>query len=611
MCGIVAFKGKSFDAGKVVFEGLKLLEYRGYDSAGVALLSENKDLKIFKKQGRVANAENLFSDANIRSNICIGHTRWATHGEPCDKNSHPILSFNKKFTIVHNGIIENYKELKKILKDEGYSFSTETDTEVLINFLESCILKSSSVEEGLTFGLSKVEGAYGIVIMENENTENLYAARKGSPLAIGKFNGNFILASDATPIVKYTDKVIYLDDDSIIKIEKDSFKIFDFDLNIKNKKFQKVDVELQKVELGEFDSYMLKEIMEQPFSLSQTMLGRVKENEITLGGINKYVDKLLEAKRIIIIGCGTSWHAALTAEYFLEKYLKIPVEVEYASEFRYRDPIIYESDIVFVVSQSGETADTLEATKIAKKKGATVLGIVNSVGSSIARETHEGCYLHAGPEIGVASTKAYTSQLLVFFMIGIKAAYLKENISKSKYQKMIRQLTELPEKVKETLSNVSSIEKIANKIYNKDHCMFMGRGNNFPVALEGALKLKEISYIHAEGYPAAELKHGPIALIDENMPAVVICTKSDEYDKMLSNVMEIKARKAIVIGIVDPKNFHMKSNFDYSIEVPNTSKDFSPILNQIPLQLIAYFCAIYRGCDVDKPRNLAKSVTVE
>ena len=611
MCGIVAFKGKSFDAGKVVFEGLKLLEYRGYDSAGVALLSENKDLKIFKKQGRVTNSENLFSDANIRSNICIGHTRWATHGEPSDKNSHPILSFNKKFTIVHNGIIENYKELKKILKDEGYSFSTDTDTEVLVNFLEFCISKSSSVEEGLTFGLSKVEGAYGIVIMDNENPENLYAARKGSPLAIGKFDGNFILASDATPIVKYTDKVIYLDDNSLIKIEKDSFKIFDFDLNIKNKKFQKVDVELQKVELGEFDSYMLKEIMEQPFSLSQTMLGRVKENEITLGGINKYVDKLLEAKRIIIIGCGTSWHAALTAEYFLEKYLKIPVEVEYASEFRYRNPIIYESDIVFVVSQSGETADTLEATKIAKEKGATVLGIVNSVGSSIARETHEGCYLHAGPEIGVASTKAYTSQLLVFFMIGIKAAYLKENISKSKYQKMIRQLTELPEKVKETLSDVSSIEKIAKKIYKKDHCMFMGRGNNFPVALEGALKLKEISYIHAEGYPAAELKHGPIALIDENMPAVVICTKSDEYDKMLSNVMEIKARKAIVVGIVDPKNFHMKSNFNYSIEVPNTSKDFSPILNQIPLQLIAYFCAIFRGCDVDKPRNLAKSVTVE
>ena len=611
MCGIVAFKGKSFDAGKVVFEGLKLLEYRGYDSAGVALLSENKDLKIFKKQGRVTNSENLFLDANIRSNICIGHTRWATHGEPSDKNSHPILSFNKKFTIVHNGIIENYKELKKILKGEGYSFNTDTDTEVLVNFLEFCISKSNSVEEGLTFGLSKIEGAYGIVIMDNEIPENLYAARKGSPLAIGKFDGNFILASDATPIVKYTDKVIYPDDNSFIKIEKDSFKIFDFDLNIKNKKFQKVDVELQKVELGEFDSYMLKEIMEQPFSLSQTMLGRVKENEITLGGINKYVDKLLEAKRIIIIGCGTSWHAALTAEYFLEKYLNIPVEVEYASEFRYRNPIIYESDIVFVVSQSGETADTLEATKIAKEKGATVLGIVNSVGSSIARETHEGCYLHAGPEIGVASTKAYTSQLLVFFMIGIKAASIKNNISDKKYLKMISQLKELPDKVEEVLSNVPQIEDIAKKIFKKDHCLFMSRGNNFPVALEGALKLKEISYIHAEGYPAAELKHGPIALIDENMPVIVICTKSDEYDKMLSNVMEIKARKAIVIGIVDPKNFHMKKHFDYSIEVPNTSKDFSPILNQIPLQLIAYFCAIYRGCDVDKPRNLAKSVTVE
>ena len=611
MCGIVAFKGKSFDAGKVVFEGLKLLEYRGYDSAGVALLSENKDLKIFKKQGRVANSENLFLDANIRSKICIGHTRWATHGEPNDKNSHPILSFNKKFTIVHNGIIENYKELKKILEDEDYSFSTDTDTEVLINFLEFCISKSNSVEEGLTFGLSKVEGAYGIVIMDNENPENIYAARKGSPLAIGKFDGNFILASDATPIVNYTDKVIYLDNDSLIKIEKDNFKIFDFDLNIKNKKFQKVDVELQKVELGKFDSYMLKEIMEQPFSLSQTMLGRVKEDRITLGGINKYVDKLLEAKRIIIIGCGTSWHAALTAEYFLEKYLKVPVEVEYASEFRYRNPIIYESDIVFVVSQSGETADTLEATKIAKEKGATVLGIVNSVGSSIARETHEGCYLHAGPEIGVASTKAYTSQLLVFFMIGIKAASTKNNISDTKYRKMIRQLKELPGKVEEVLSNVSQIEDIAKKIFKKDHCLFMSRGNNFPVALEGALKLKEISYIHAEGYPAAELKHGPIALIDENMPVVVICTKSDEYEKMLSNVMEIKARKAIVIGIVDPKNFHMKKHFDYSIEVPNTSKDFSPIINQIPLQLIAYFCAIFRGCDVDKPRNLAKSVTVE
>ncbi len=611
MCGIVAFKGNSLDPGKVVFEGLKLLEYRGYDSAGIALLSKKNDIKIFKKKGRVSNSEKLFLEENIRSNICIGHTRWATHGEPSDKNSHPILSHNKKFTIVHNGIIENYKELKKILEKEGYIFYTDTDTEVLVNFLESCILKSKNIEEGLSYGLSKVEGAYGIVIMDNQNPDNLYAARKGSPLAIGKFDGNFILASDATPIIKYTDKVIYLDNDSFIKIENNNFKIFDFNLNIKNKKFEKVDVELQKVELGEYDSYMLKEIMEQPFSLSQTMLGRLKNNKITLGGINKYVNKLLEAKRIIIIGCGTSWHAALTAEYFLEKYLRIPVEVEYASEFRYRNPIIYDSDIVFVVSQSGETADTLEATKIAKEKGATVLGIVNAVGSSIARETHEGCYLHAGPEIGVASTKAYTSQLLVFFMIGVKVAYLKKNINEVKYHKMIRQLSELPVKVEKILSDKSSIENISKKIFKKNHCLFMSRGNNFPVALEGALKLKEISYIHAEGYPAAELKHGPIALIDKNMPVIVICTKSDEYEKILSNVMEIKARKAIVIGVLDPKNHHMKKHFDYSIEVPNTSKDFSPIINQIPLQLIAYFCAIYRGCDVDKPRNLAKSVTVE
>ena len=488
---------------------------------------------------------------------------------------------------------------------------TDTDTEVFVNFIELCVNKTKSFEEGLSYALSKVTGAFGIVLMINNNPEVLYAARKGSPLAIGKFNKNFIIASDASPIVEYTNKIIYLQNDTFLKIKNDNFKIYDFDLKSVKKIFKKVEVELQKVDLGEYDSYMFKEIMEQPNSLTQTMLGRVKENDITLGGIRENVNNLLEAKRIIIIGCGTSWHAALTAEYFLEKYLKIPVEVEYASEFRYRDPVIYNDDIVFVISQSGETADTLEATKIARKKGAIVLGIVNSVGSSIARETDEGCYLHAGPEIGVASTKAFTSQLLVFFMIGIKAGYLKGNISESKYHKMISQLKELPFKVKETLKKSSLIEKIAKKIYRNDHCLFMSRGNNFPVALEGALKLKEISYIHAEGYPAAELKHGPIALIDKNMPVIVICTKSDEYEKTLSNVMEIKARKAKVIGIVDPKNFHLKKHFDYSIEVPNTSKDFSPILNQIPLQLIAYYCAVLRGCDVDKPRNLAKSVTVE
>ena len=610
MCGIVAYKGPEFDAGKIVYDGLKLLEYRGYDSSGIALI-KNKKVEIFKKKGKVKYSEEIFKNSKLKSNIGIGHTRWATHGEPSDINSHPIISYNKKLTIVHNGIIENYKELKLLLEEENYKFYTDTDTEVFVNFIESCVNKTKTFEEGLSYALSKVTGAFGIVLMINNNPEVLYAARKGSPLAIGKFNKNFIIASDASPIVEYTNKIIYLQNDTFLKIKNDNFKIYDFDLKSVKKIFKKVEVELQKVDLGRYDSYMFKEIMEQPNSLTQTMLGRVKENDITLGGIRENVNNLLEAKRIIIIGCGTSWHAALTAEYFLEKYLKIPVEVEYASEFRYRDPVIYNDDIVFVISQSGETADTLEATKIARKKGAIVLGIVNSVGSSIARETDEGCYLHAGPEIGVASTKAFTSQLLVFFMIGIKAGYLKGNISESKYHKMISQLKELPFKVKETLKKSSLIEKIAKKIYRNDHCLFMSRGNNFPVALEGALKLKEISYIHAEGYPAAELKHGPIALIDKNMPVVVICTKSDEYEKTLSNVMEIKARKAKVIGIVDPKNFHLKKHFDYSIEVPNTSKDFSPILNQIPLQLIAYYCAVLRGCDVDKPRNLAKSVTVE
>jgi len=567
MCGIVAYKGPELDAGKIVYNGLKLLEYRGYDSSGIAIINSKK-VKIFKKKGKVKYSEEIFKNSKLKSNIGIGHTRWATHGEPSNINSHPILSYHKKLTIVHNGIIENYKELKLILEEENYKFHTDTDTEVFVNFIELCVSKAESFEEGLSYALSKVTGAFGIVLMVNDDSEVLYAARKGSPLAIGKFNDNFILASDASPIIEYTNKIIYLENDTFLKISGDSFKIFDFNLNTKNKSFKEVDLELQKVELGKYDTYMLKEIMEQPDSLTQTMLGRVKENDITLGGIRSNVNNLLETKRIVIIGCGTSWHAALTAEYFLEKYLKIPVEVEYASEFRYRNPIINKDNIVLVISQSGETADTLEATKIAKSKGAITIGIVNAVGSSIARETNEGCYLHAGPEIGVASTKAFTSQLLVLFMIGIKAGYLKGHISESKYYKMINHLKEMPSKVDEILRKSSLVEKVAKKIYKKNHCLFMSRGNNFPVALEGALKLKEISYIHAEGYPAAELKHGPIALIDKNMPVVVICTKSDEYEKMLSNVMEIKARKAIVIGIVDPKNFHMKKHFDHYIEVP-------------------------------------------
>ena len=610
MCGIVAFKGNKEKTSKVIFDGLKLLEYRGYDSCGIGVI-DNDEIKTFKWKGRVRKTEKRFSESNIKSSIAIGHTRWATHGEPNDINSHPIKSFNGEFAIVHNGIIENYRELKKVLIEKGYEFFTETDTEVLINFIELCVSDSKNLDKGISYALSKLEGAFGIVLIKKSNPEIMYGARKGSPLAFGKKGNDFFIASDATPIIEYTKKIIYLDNGQLLKIKNKDFQILDFNLNRIPKKFKEVDVELEKVELGNYESYMLKEIMEQPESLNQTMLGRIKDDNIILGGIQDYGKPLLETKRIIIIGCGTSWHAGLVAEYFYEKYIKVPVEVEYASEFRYRFPIINDGDVVIVISQSGETADTLEATRIAKKKGAIVLGIVNAVGSSIARLTDEGCYLHAGPEIGVASTKAFTSQLMVLLMIGVKAAYLKKNITKKKFHKMISHLKKIPSQINEILQSNEKIKKISKKIYKKNHSLFLGRGNNFPVALEGALKLKEISYIHAEGYPAAEMKHGPIALIDKEMPVIVICTKSDEYDKMISNIREVGSRNAIVIGIIDKENEHVKDYLDFSITVPSTSKDFTPMINQIPLQLLAYHCAVFRGCDVDKPRNLAKSVTVE
>lgn len=610
MCGIIAYKGKKYDASDILFEGLHLLEYRGYDSAGIAVI-DNNQIKTFKKKGRVKKAERFFNKSKISSKIGIGHTRWATHGEPNDINSHPIESFNKKFAIVHNGIIENYKDLKKILIEKGYKFYTQTDTEILINFIELCIKDSNNIEKGLSYALNKVQGAFAVVLIVKNNPELMFAARKGSPLAFGRKRNEFFVASDANPIIKHTNKIIYLDNDHILKIDSEDFEILDYNLKKINKTFESVNLELQKIEIGKYESYMLKEIMEQPFSLKQSMLGRIKNENIILGGINKYTNKLLDCKRIIIIGCGTSWHTGLIIEYFFEKHLKIPVEVEYASEFRYRNPIIYKDDIVFVISQSGETADTLEATKIAKEKGATVLGIVNAVGSSIARETHEGSYLHAGPEIGVASTKAFTSQLLVLFMIGLKAGYSKGNISKKKFHELINEIQNLPKKIKTIFKDLKKIEKIAYHIYEKNNCLFMGRGNNFPVALEGALKLKEISYIHAEGYPAAELKHGPIALIDKEMPAIVICTKSTEYKKMINNIQEIKSRKAIAIGIIDEKNIEVKNILDHHIVVPTTKADFSPIINIVPLQLLSYYIAKFRGCDVDKPRNLAKSVTVE
>ena len=610
MCGIVAFKGDKKKGSKVIFDGLKLLEYRGYDSCGIGVIDDD-EIKTFKWKGRVLNTEKKFKATKIQPQLAIGHTRWATHGVPNDVNAHPIISFKKEFAIVHNGIIENYKELKKVLKKEGYKFFTETDTEILINFIELCVLNSDNIDKGISYALSKIEGAFGIVLIKKSDPDIMYAARKGSPLAFGKKGNNFFIASDATPIIEYTKKIIYLENGHLLKIDGNDFEVFDFNLNKMPKEFKEVDIELQKVELGNFESYMLKEIMEQPDSLSQTMLGRVKDNNITLGGIQSFTEPLIKTKRIIIIGCGTSWHAGLVAEYFFEKYIKVPVEVEYASEFRYRFPIINKGDIVFVISQSGETADTLEATRIAKKKGAIVLGIVNAVGSSIARITDEGCYLHAGPEIGVASTKAFTSQLMVLLMIGIKVALIKKNITTKKFHKMISEIQQIPKKINEALKESNNIKKISKKIFNRNHALFLGRGNNFPVALEGALKLKEISYIHAEGYPAAEMKHGPIALIDKEMPVIAICTKSDEYDKMISNIREVGSRNAIVIGIIDKENEHVKDYLDYSIMVPSTSKDFTPIINQIPLQLLAYHCAVLRGCDVDKPRNLAKSVTVE
>ena len=611
MCGIVGYAGPG-DCQDVLMGGLARLEYRGYDSAGLAIVEPNGNLWSQKRAGKLkVLSDSLGTLSPVTGQVGIAHTRWATHGEPNNINAHPHLADEGKLALIHNGIIENYKDLKKILKKEGYKFYTETDTEVLINFIELCVLNSKSIDKGISFALSKLEGAFGIVLIKNSNPDIMYAARKGSPLAFGKKGNNFFIASDATPIIEYTKKIIYLDNEHLLKINGNDFEILDFNLNRVPKKFKEVDVELQRVELGDYESFMLKEIMEQPDSLNQTMLGRVKNNNITLGGIQSFSKPLINTKRIIIIGCGTSWHAGLVAEYFFEKYVKVPVEVEYASEFRYRFPIINEGDVVLVISQSGETADTLEATRIAKNKGAIVLGVVNAVGSSIARLTDEGCYLHAGPEIGVASTKAFTSQLMVLLMIGVKLAYLKKNISEKKFLKMISEMQKLPLKIKEALYESDNIKKVSKKIFKKNNALFLGRGNNFPVALEGALKLKEISYIHAEGYPAAEMKHGPIALIDKEMPVIAICTKSDEYDKMTSNIREVGSRNAIVIGVIDKENEQVKDYLDFTIMVPSTSKDFTPIINQIPLQLLAYHCAVLRGCDVDKPRNLAKSVTVE
>lgn len=612
MCGIVAYVGPK-QAHEIIIKGLKRLEYRGYDSAGIALM--NSDLNVYKKKGKVADLEAYLEGKDLASNIGIGHTRWATHGEPSDKNAHPHFSSDDKLAIIHNGIIENYSSLKKDLENRGHVFKSETDTEVFIHFIED-IFKNNDVtlEEAVRIALTKVVGAYAIVILSKDHPGQLIAARKGSPLVIGVGQkGEYFLASDATPIIEYTNEVVYLNDYEIALIKDDSLTIRDTKDTPMTPYIQKLELELEAIEKGGFEHFMLKEIYEQPKSINDCFRGRLIANEgkLVLGGIREYANALINAERIVIIACGTSWHAGLVAEYIFEELCRIPVEVEYASEFRYRNPVIREGDIVFAISQSGETADTLAAMELAKSKGAIVLGVCNVVGSSISRVSHEGVYTHAGPEIGVASTKAFTAQLTVLTMIALRVAYRKGTLAEQRYRELLVDLENIPKKVEKALKTDKQVEQIAAIYKDARNFLYLGRGYNFPVALEGALKLKEISYIHAEGYPAAEMKHGPIALIDEEMPVVVIATRDSSYDKIVSNIQEVKARKGKVIAVVSEGDSLIPGMVDHTIEVPGTHEALMPMVSTIPLQLLSYHIAVMRGCNVDQPRNLAKSVTVE
>jgi len=611
MCGIVAYIGKQ-QAAPIIIKGLKRLEYRGYDSAGISVL--NGGLNVYKKMGKVSELEGLIKDQSLKSCIGIGHTRWATHGEPNDENAHPHKSNSGNISIIHNGIIENYNTIKQELIKKGYTFKSETDTEVLVNFIESIQLeRDCSLARAVRIALNSVVGAYAIVVMSKNNDSQLIAARKGSPLVVGVGKGEFFFASDATPIIEYTNEVVYLNDYEVAVVENGKLSITDLKDVEKTPYIQTIELELEAIEKGGYDHFMLKEIYEQPKSIKDCMRGRLNaaENRLVIGGIREYANKLTNSDRIIINACGTSWHAGLVSEYFIEEFCRIPVEVEYASEFRYRNPIINEGDTVFAISQSGETADTLAAIDLAKSKGAIIFGLCNVVGSSISRASHEGAYTHAGPEIGVASTKAFTAQLTVMFMIALKMALKKGTIADSVYRNMLFELENIPQKVEKTLKLNDQIEKIAAKFKDATNFLYLGRGYNFPVALEGALKLKEISYIHAEGYPAAEMKHGPIALIDKDMPVVFIATKDSGYEKIVSNIQEVKARKGQVIAVVTEGDTQIKNIADYTIEVPDTLEPLMPLISVIPLQLLAYHIAIMRGCNVDQPRNLAKSVTVE
>jgi glutamine---fructose-6-phosphate transaminase (isomerizing) len=614
MCGIVAYIGQK-DAYPIIIKGLKRLEYRGYDSAGIALI-HNDELSIYKKQGKVANLEEFAADKNTAGHIGIGHTRWATHGAPSDRNAHPHFSAGEKIAIIHNGIIENYDSIKKELIRKGYTFRSDTDTEVLGYLIEDIMLNSGTkLGESVRLALQQVVGAYAIVVMSKDEPDKLIAARKSSPLVVGiGHEGDFYLASDATPIVEYTKKVVYMNDEEIAVIRANhELKLYSIDDVEKTPYVQELELKLEALEKGGYEHFMLKEIHEQPRSIEDCFRGRLNANDgwVSLGGIKDYEQKMINANRIIMVACGTSWHACLVGEYLFEDLARINVEVEYASEFRYRNPIINENDIVIAISQSGETADTLAALELAKSKGATILGICNVVGSSISRITDAGSYTHAGPEIGVASTKAFTAQVTVLTLMALSLAHKKGTLSESKYRTMLSELEAIPSKVQRVLESNAKIEFIAEQYKNATNALYLGRGSSFPVALEGALKLKEISYIHAEGYPAAEMKHGPIALIDEEMPVFVIATKGTSYEKVVSNIQEVKARKGKIIAIVTEGDEQVKEMADHVIEIPETDEHLVPILATIPLQLLSYHIAVMRGCNVDQPRNLAKSVTVE
>lgn len=612
MCGIVAYIGPQ-QAYPIVIKGLQRLEYRGYDSAGVALL--NGDLKILKKKGKVSDLQHFIGDASTSATIGMGHTRWATHGKPDDINAHPHYSGNKNLAIVHNGIIENYAILKAALMRLGHTFISETDTEVLIHLIEELQERESlPLEEAVRIALTKVIGAYAIVIIDKNDPNKIVAARKQSPLVLGIGDKEFIFASDATPIIEHTRNVIYINDNNIATVHRDgSFQIKSVD-NVEQIPFiQQLDLTIEVLEKGGFDSFMLKEIHEQPKTVADAMRGRINATEgwIKLGGFEDNIKRIKQAERIIFVACGTSWHAGLVAEYLFEDLARINVEVEYASEFRYRNPILTDKDVVIAISQSGETADTLAAMEIAKERGAFVYGLVNVVGSSIARMADAGSYIHAGPEIGVASTKAFTGQVTVLSLMALSLGYERGFINETQFREYLTEIELIPSKIEQVLLLNEKIRYIAQEIHAAPNALYLGRGYNFPVALEGALKLKEISYIHAEGYPAAEMKHGPIALIDANMPIILVCTNPSAYEKIVSNVQEVRARQGIVISIVTEGDTQIKELSNYSIEIPAIAEPFTPLLSVIPLQLLSYHVAVIRGCNVDQPRNLAKSVTVE